>query len=215
MPGGTPQPGPSAPLSSAPSYPAPSHPPGGCAQGPWLHVEPRIVTALAHSEHHTGEWDVNAGQRYAGRPASASTSTGSPRNHRLFCPCRSRRTLVRCLLTGRDLAGFKYAHVDELHSFLRDALVQFGEAPTHPTAGDCQPGDCLPGAPNRYLVPVTSRTDLSLDPRECKRLTSSSVVVCSGDAPKVAVAEVQGGFPVWDLQTSGLERSGSSSGASG
>ena len=105
--------------------------------------------------------------------------------------------------------------MDELHSFLRDALVQFGEAHTHPTAGDCQPGDCLPGAPNRYLVPVTSRTDLSLDPRECKRLTSSSVVVCAGDAPKVAVAEVQGGFPVWDLQTSGLERSGSSSGASG
>ena len=112
-------------------------------------------------------------------------------------------------------AGFKYAHVDELHSFLRDALVQFGEARTHPTVSlgtAClvpQIGTwywCLRGVKNRSVA---------LDPRECKRLTSSSVVVRAGDAPKVAVAEVQGGFPVWDLQTSGLERSGSSSGASG
>ena len=111
-------------------------------------------------------------------------------------------------------AGFKYAHVDELHSFLRDALVQFGEARTHPTvslgaiyiSAWCPRCLCPRGVKNRSVA---------LDPRECKRLTSSSVVACAGDAPKVAVAEVQGGFPVWDLQTSGLERSGSSSGASG
>ena len=79
---------PPLPLTPLPLDPAPSYPAGRMRQGPWLHVEPRIVTALAHSEHHTGEWDVNAGQRYAGRPASASTSTGSPRNHRPFCPRR-------------------------------------------------------------------------------------------------------------------------------
>ena len=28
-------------------------------QGPWYHVEPRIVTSLNGSEHHKGEWDVS------------------------------------------------------------------------------------------------------------------------------------------------------------
>ena len=77
----------------------------------------------------------------------------------------------------------------------------------------CLVPQSVPGA--RCPRDVKNRS-VALDPRECKRLTFSSVVVVrSGDAPKVAVAEVQGGFPVWDLQTSGLERSGSSSGASG
>ena len=64
-------------------------------QGPWYHVEPRIVTSLNASAHHAGEWDTGAGDKYTGRAPSASTST-----------------------------GFKYTHITELHNFLADALMK-------------------------------------------------------------------------------------------
>ena len=163
MPGGTPQPGPSAPLSSAPSYPDHYHP-------GWMRPGPVAARGATHCHSPRA---LGAPHGRVGRQRRAALRR--PPRFRLhfhrsvpqpppLLPTPSAK-LCRYLLTGRGLAGFKYAHVDELHSFLRDALVQFGEAPTHPTAGDCQPGDCLPGAPNQYLVPgahVTSRTDLSL-----------------------------------------------------
>ena len=39
-------------------------------QGPWYHVEPRMVTCLNNSEHHKGKWDVGAGEFYTGRKPS-------------------------------------------------------------------------------------------------------------------------------------------------
>jgi len=114
-------------------------------QGPWYHVEPRIVTSLNNSEHHKGKWDLGAGAFYAGRSASGascdvprpsglcsppSPSLLSAPAQRLPCPalhCRLRllanaALLCSALLSASTSTGFKYTHITELHNLLADAL---------------------------------------------------------------------------------------------
>lgn len=44
--------------------------------GPWQHVEPRLTTVLAETQHHAGK-----SPSYAGRPPSASVATGNKKKH--------------------------------------------------------------------------------------------------------------------------------------
>lgn len=77
-------------------------------QGSWHHVDPRIETALRETVHHAG-----SRPKYAGRPPTASTATGTPSS------CAS---VPRCCVTA-VVAGHKYGHVAELHRFLQEALL--------------------------------------------------------------------------------------------
>ena len=114
-------------------------------QGPWYHVEPRIVTSLNNSEHHKGKWDLGAGAFYPGRSASGA-SCDVPRPSALCSPppppcsqrllsacsasalhCRLRllanaALLCSALLSASTSTGFKYTHITELHNLLADAL---------------------------------------------------------------------------------------------